>query len=202
MQRWGIFVLSAIAVVLAAVIIFMRPNQPALAPTSNTNQQTVTNTTKTSTMPATVTFSTADIPERDPAFSFTMRVPDNWNVDYLSGPKRISFFDPSSSGNTLAQSQIVVSLRQLNEPAVPEIFQAQQLLSVANTNMVINRYAVSLKPTVNVMPAPDLPTWLFAPHTLALLTGRASAAKRFVIEFAPGVDDAVAETILSSFTLQ
>ncbi len=104
------------AVLLAVVVWLVWPPKKSSAPTINNNTavnltntaNTNGNTNSTASGGSMITFSTVDLPDRDPALEFSVRIPRTWRVEYLSGPRAINIYDPKLAGTTLQQSQLFV----------------------------------------------------------------------------------------------
>lgn len=111
-QRYLIIVISV--VLLGAIIWFTWPPEKTSAPTVTTENTAVTNIdvnvdTSVKASADTIVFSTADLPDRDPAFDLTAAIPKTWRVEYVVASTAINIYDPKASGATnLEKSQIFI----------------------------------------------------------------------------------------------
>ncbi len=105
--------LAAVGLVAAAglALWWLIPTKTSRAPTTNLNTGAATNLNSPTNQTApvsTITFSTVDLPDRDPNFSFTLNIPDHWLVEYREDLVAVNLYDPNLTGSTVAKSRIMV----------------------------------------------------------------------------------------------
>ncbi|MBI3572730.1 MAG: hypothetical protein HY092_00850 [Candidatus Kerfeldbacteria bacterium] len=116
MKPWHYIVAGLIVgLVLGVGWGLVRPKS-TIAPTINTNvNRTLTNI---STTGATIDFNTNDLPDRDPKFHFTAKIPATWAANNTSDGQTIYFFNPSH-GSTLPDATVLVTYYQASTFSLP-----------------------------------------------------------------------------------
>ncbi|MEK7538016.1 MAG: hypothetical protein AAB619_03535 [Patescibacteria group bacterium] len=192
-----------VGVVMAGLIIWIAwPTKKTVAPTVPANT-TISNTAANVNISATVpmtTFSTVDLPERDPAFEFTMKIPAKWRVEYLAGPTAINIYDAanSSDGSTLARSKIFVQYYTGAAFRRPDRVSGEVDRTITFNNEPAQTYIV---PVSEAKPDVALPTWWNQErHVYEIQNGAVTPFTYYVLAIAPAVAEELVSEIISSFT--
>lgn len=175
------------------------------APTVNQNQLTNTNASQTNTSAntnrassVTEPFRTDDLPDRDPAFSFTADIPSAWAVEYVDGSQAINIYDPmGSGGSSLANAKIFMKYFRASSF---ETLTTVDIISQTSTTMN-GRPAVTyvIKKKSAVPDFPSQPSWRNDQHRVTdIRTTDASPTIFYVVAKAPDVSEAVFEAFLLS----
>lgn len=196
---------AAIGVIIVVVILF-RP-KATQAPTTNTlnnnaNQAVeATNTnsaTNSSVSNVNTEFSTDDLPDRDPKFSFTSAIPKTWVVEYVAGSKAINIYDPYAAGTTnLDQSRIFITFFQASD------FQTLTTVTVkSRTPTTINGHAAvtySISKKTDVPNFNSQPIWRNQEHRVTdIRTSTKSPTVFYALAKAPAVSNQVFDDFLKS----
>ncbi len=187
--------------ILGVLWSLFRP-QTSDAPTINTattNRGTnQTTTTPTNTAVGVTMFSTLDLPDRDPAFSFTADVPTAWAVEYVAASQAINVYDPRGAGETsLTNSKMFIKYFSAAS------FQTLTTVDIlTRTELTINgRPAVTytIKKKSSVPDFPDQPPWRNLEHRVTDIRSTDDSPTTFyVFAKAPEVSDATFDAFLNS----
>ncbi len=194
-----LIILPAICICLVAVLVW--PKKKALAPTVNTT--TVTNTvqpvvnTNSAPTSSVITFSTVDVPERDPAFDFSMQLPDTWLVEYQPTPKAINVYAPKGTGTRLGQSTVFIQYYTGTTFQFPARTLATTKKSFVSSEQSVSSYTE--KAVTTVVPT-NYPTWWSQQHeVIDVRSGSSAPYTFFVLHFAPTLDSATIQQLSNSF---
>lgn len=203
MQRRLWYIMGSAAIV-GLVVWFAWPAPKTSAPTTNTNSAVVTNTatnvnTATSLGP-TVSFTTADIPERDASFDFRLTLPSTWRVEYLSVEPAMNFYIPKSGVTALRQTQLFVTTAQATSFSVPTGIVGTATTSTTSDRHEYRKYVLA---ATNQTATDTQPNWWAEQRTVVVVAS--DTTKRSVyttLNFAPGLSSTTIDTILTSLQLE
>lgn len=192
-----------IAVVIIGMIVWLSwPAKKTTAPTTNTVANTsIANTnatvnTNTSTA-QTQTFSTADLPDRDPAFEFTMNIPKTWRVEYIATTKAINIYDPSLTGTAVDKSQLFIQYyvgKDFKDSS--RAIDPVEDTTIANGNAV-HQQNLSASGAASAM----YPAWLVQAHQLTdIRTGTKNPYTFYSVHAAPTISNDMRSTVLNSLS--
>jgi hypothetical protein len=191
-HRWTY--LLAGAVLLGLGIWLSWPAKKLVAPTTNTaatnqtnsNQSGQTNTSTTNG--SMITFSTADLPDRDPAYDFTVSLPSTWRVEYLSAGKAIQVYEQSvTEGKAIRLFITTQTVSTLTRPT--GAIGTATIIPADATHPERQQY------TVQSSAASSRPSWWTQQHqTIIFANWTMTPASQYTFAFAPTV---TASTITS-----
>src|SRR5690348_12815413 len=97
MYRRVVIILVSILVLMLLTWFFWPPKKTSAPTLNNTTTNIVANQPSpvVNSSHAGVTFSTADLPDRDPAFEFSLSLPTSWRAEYVPSPKAVNIYDPA-----------------------------------------------------------------------------------------------------------
>jgi hypothetical protein len=177
MDRRAVFAIVALALIIAGYFLWPQREPVSVGvhgnkTTANTNS--VTNTSGQSQMKV---FSTADLPDRDSHFAFTISVPKTWAAEYRSDTKGINFFTTGQTvpPDTLKSSQAFVQY-YLSDTFSQEPSQAGD----APQMLTINGYQAEIYTSTGVSQG-VLPTWMGQSHTVYVIRGSAAGQTIFLV---------------------
>lgn len=184
-------VVAATGLILLTVMVIFWPRHPAIAPKINSSLTANTN----SPFGDTKIFSTADLPDRDPHFSFTVAVPSIWAAEYVADSKGVNFFESASATSepSLAQSKVFVQFYQSHDfqpPATSDGTTPQQLTLAGYSAL---KYSEAGKSNASQ------PSWYTQPHQVIVIRSSSDQLATFYI-FAqsPDLSDRDFQKILST----
>lgn len=189
---------------LTVIVWLLYPTKHSTAPTLNTsatNQSAanINSTANTNTSSLnTIAFSTADLPERDPAFSFTMNLPLSWRAEYSTDAKAINMYDKSVTGTSLTTSQVFIRYYTAST--------MKKIVAVANTNeeTMLNATFTAQKyerPAVTSAIPSGYPTWWKEQHkALEVQTGSTAPYTYYTFDFHPTLSWADISSLVASIT--
>lgn len=183
-RKGGTFTILVALIVVGMVIVMWKfwPTKIAKAPVA-TNVARNTNA-KVST--GSIAFSTADLPDRDPAFDFRFAMSDTWAAEYLSGPKAIIFYEPTAHTTNLETAKLVIRLATI----VPS--------TTADHTSVVDGATVYWFKRADASAPSTLPAWVKQVHWEAWVP--TTLEGQFdVLAQAPMPDDAILTAVVSSF---
>lgn len=114
-----ILIILAVLAVVAMVAFIFRP-RASIAPTVNTavgqnvNAPVPANSNTNSVTKQTISFATADLPDRDPHFNFTAEIPKAWQVDTAGAGQSLNFLDAKLTGSRVDRSKVWVDFYTAN----------------------------------------------------------------------------------------
>jgi len=199
--------IAGVVVVVGLVgmfIFWMR--KPTVAPVVN-NTNTVTNANQTNTNPVNINtapitdtafFTTNDLPDRDPAFNFSARLPRPWVAEYVSSSQAINLFQPTAPGDSsLEQSQVFIKYFQASE------FQTLTTVDIkSRTETTINgRPAVTyvIHKKSSVPDFPNQPSWRNQEHRVTdIRSTDASPSVYYVFAKSPNLDSGLFDEFLQT----
>lgn len=206
MKPWH-YVLIAVLGGLAAIIFWVLNPQPTATPAVD-NANTLQNASpsdaqsapsNTNDEPAaTKSFSTADLPNRDPAFDFSASIPPEWAVEYVAGSQAVNLYDPNAAGEgNLQKSKIFIKYFRASS------FLTLQTVDIkSRTETTINgRPAVTyvIEKKAGVADFPSQPSWRNTEHRVTdIRSTDASPTVFYVFAKAPDVSDELFDTFLAS----
>lgn len=205
MKNRYLFILGG-AALIGAVIWFIWPPKQSVAPTTNTANSAVVNTNTTTTTVNTSTavpagmivFSTTDLPDRDPAFDFTVNIPKTWRVEYVSSSTAINLYDPKAAGATnLEKSQIFIKYFTASTfLTLTTVDIKSQTASTINGRSAMT-YVIEKKPGIKDFVGQ--PSWRNAEHTVTDIRSTSDDPTTFyVFAKSPEVSDDLFESFLNS----
>lgn len=111
MKQRLIFILVGVLLVGSVIWMFW-PTKKTLAPTTPVNVAVAVNVANDVDVPTNIAsnligFSTADLPDRDPAFEFTAQMPSTWRVEYVASAHAINIYDSRSTGSSSLEKSVV-----------------------------------------------------------------------------------------------
>lgn len=192
-----------VGVVVVGLILWIAwPTKKTVAPTvpANTTTSNTAANVNTNTMVPMTTFSTVDLPERDPAFEFTVKIPTTWRVEYLAGSKAINIYDAanSSNGSTLATSKILFQYYTGAAFRRPDQVSGEVDRTITFNDKPAQTYIV---PVSEAKPDVARPIWWNQQrHVYEMQNGAVAPYTYYVLAIAPAVAEETASEILSSFT--
>lgn len=166
-----------------------------------TQAETPTADSKTESNPK-LNNQTIDLSTSNPAYKFSVVIPSNWKLEYISANESVNLYDPNSTGsNNLEKSQIFI-----------RYFKANSFLTL-NTVDIIKReetsvgsraavaYEIKKKPSVPNFP--NQPLWRSAQHSLIdIRYTNSNPSEFYVIARNPNLDPAVFDTFLNSLKFE
>lgn len=145
-----------------------------------------------------MTFSTADLPDRDPALEFSLSIPTDWRVEYLSGPKAINVYDAADDSlTTLDASRLIIRAQSASLPAVPTGYTAVSHSTLRQQPTAISLYQLTGPGTTAT--SAGLPAFVANDVTMAYVT-TTGGATAYTIMKSPLVSDDLFSTIITSLT--
>ena len=188
------------AVVIGLVIWFTWPTKKTMAPTVNSSNTALVHVDQPTNIPSTmILFSTADVPDRDPAFEFTLVIPKQWRVEYLAGVKAMNFYDPAGvkTGTSLEQSQLIVQASTGIATDVPSGFSKKEISTMTNAGVRVTEE--TLTATAAAKKQTGLPAFMSATHPVAVFESTSGTSTiRYLASRHPNVDDPTWQSIVSS----
>lgn len=188
-------------VVLIVSVWLLYPTKRTSAPTIKTNTTTntsVANTnTATNTSPlATITFSTADLPERDPAYSFSLSLPVSWRAEYVAAAKAMNMYDKSIVGSSITASQMFVTYYNGSAFSSIDLIPDSSAANIKAGNQPTQTY----DRVTNVPTAPSgFPSWWpQSHHVVEVKTGDAAPYTFYVFDFAPTLSWTAINNVIST----
>lgn len=193
MPRRTLIVVLAVIAIVAVIVVLVKKSGPTA--TTNTTNTIVNDRTQQPALAATVDFSTADLPDRDPGFSLSMKIPSGWRVEYLSAVKAINLYTEGGTGTTLERSQMVIQL--------PMTFSQYTIASTEKKTFGgIVADAQRLIPKPALQRNTGLPGFFVLTHDQYLIHASATSDSTvYVISRNPTVIQETIENILRSMTL-
>lgn len=182
-----------VALVGVSVWVWRTTKKPV---TTNTSNTVVNDRTTQPALAATVDFSTTDLPDRDPGFSFDMKIPAGWRVEYLAAVKAINLYVEKGSGTTLERSQMVIQL--------PISLSQYRIASTEKkTYNTITADQQRLIPKTGFQRQAGLPGFMVLTHDQYVVHASATSdATKYLISRNPQVISETVENILRTMTLQ
>jgi len=198
------YLMVAIGVVLLGAIGWLTwPPKKTVAPTVQNNNTAIANIdvnvdTSVSAPADTIVFSTADLPDRDPAFELTAAIPKTWRAEYVAASSAINLYDPQASGSTnLEKSQIFV-----------KYFSASKFLTLSTVDILSqSSTTISGRPAMKyliekksgIKDFVGQPSWRNEKHTVTDIRSTDQSPTTFyVYAQSPKVSDAVFTNFLTS----
>lgn len=187
---------------LALGIGLLWPRHPAVAPTTNTANAN-NSVSNTSTSANTTVFSTADLPDRDSHFSFSLSLPSPWVVEYIGDSKAINFFDLAGQTQepSLAESKVFVQYYEAND-FQPSTYSTTPQESVI-AGQPARQYQYQVPDSVQFTLAPGYPVWVVTKNhqLIHVRTGQGAPYTFLVFHQSPEVADTVFATMIQSLRL-
>lgn len=174
--------------------------QTTSAPTVTTdgNRNVSTNTAVDIPLAGVTTFSTFDLPDRDPAFNFSADIPAAWAVEYVAASQAINLYDPrGQGGNSLENSKIFVKFFTANDFLT---LTTVDILSQTN-GKVAGRPAVTyrIKKKVDQADFSAQPSWRNIEHRVTDIRSTDERPAVFnVFAQSPEIDTATFDAVLAS----
>lgn len=193
MSRRMLTVVFGVVAVAAVIVVLVKKSAPKAS--TNTTDTIVNDRTQQPALAATVDFSTADLPDRDPGFSFSMKIPSGWRVEYLPTVKAINLYTEQGTGTTLDRSQMVVQL-----PITQSLYSVTSSEKKTFGTIVVDAQRAVPKPALQRNTA--LPRFFVLTHDQYLVHASATSDTTvYVISRNPTVIQETIENILRSMTL-
>ena len=170
-------VFSALALVLVVVGYLLWPRREPITISAHNNESVAQNNTNTAPQDQMKVFSTADLPDRDPHFAFTVSIPVSWVAEYRSDTKSLNFFTAGQGmpSDTLASSQALVQYYQSTD------FSAEPAnAGDAPQHLTLNGYQAEIY-TSTGQAAGILPSWMGESHTVYVIRDKASGQATFLV---------------------
>lgn len=190
-------VVIGLAVVLGLVLWWLIPPKTSRAPTTNLKTapaNTANTTTNQSSPVSTITFSTVDLPDRDPNFNFTLNIPERWLVEYRDDLTAVNIYDPGLTGSTLAQSRMLVQYYTGQDFRQPTNAQSAPVrLTVAGRPA--QRYTLYSSTTAK---PESVPGWWGESRTVTEVRGASTSGVMYVFHLAPDLPASVTSTLWDS----
>ena len=189
MTQWIILSAAVIGLIIGAA--FLWPHQPVIAPTTNTAHQNISLTNadahvNLNTAVETTMFSTADLPDRNAHFSFTLNIPSTWVAAYVSDSQAINFYDPQASAQTTTIAQSKVFVQYYEGQAFTPSTDTTQSRSLTVAGLPAREYTYEASRTTASV-RPGFPEWIVtAKHiVLQLQTGTSQPYTYYVFHQRP-----------------
>lgn len=191
-------------VLLSGVIWLSWPVKKSLAPTTPSTTVAAVNVSADVDVPAlvedTIGFSTADLPDRDPAFTFSASIPSTWRVEYVAGSQAINFYDPqASSDSSLDQSVVFIKYYQAESWLTPSTVTIKSQSASTIDGRPAKTYQIEKK--VGVANFSSQPAWRNLEHQVTdIRTTDNSPTTFYVVAKAPNLSTVSMENFLLSLT--
>lgn len=194
--------IAVLAAILALTVAFIHPKETS-APTNNGHSNSNTNSTINSNGNVNAdnsvltgqTFYTADLPEADPAYKFSIRLMSGWVVEYNGDSRRIEITNPDKTGTE--KTQILIGYYRGTVFAVPG---GSPVGEETNTT-VAGQSARRMTVTPNDMTGED-PGWGRTAHLeVDIIAPATTDGLHYRFDFSPLISATLADEILSSLNL-
>lgn len=204
MKQRRVFILAGV-LLLGAVIWMFWPTKKSLAPTTTINSSTAVNVAADVDVPTNIAsdligFSTADLPDRDPAFEFTAQMPSTWRVEYVASARAINIYDSRAAGSSSLEKSVVF----ISYYSAMSFTPSTAVDVKSRTETTIGGRAVLttvVQKKSGVANFSDQPTWLNLEHQVTdIRTTDASPAIFYSFAQAPSLTTAQFDAFLSSIT--
>lgn len=196
MQRLS-FGLAIVVILFGGVVFFFRPSHPTLAPTKNANTISATNLNTVAPL-STLLFSTADLPDRDPAFEFSIQVLPSWRAEYNKKAKAINLYE-ATDGSTFDDARLWITPATSAE-VKKSAFAAGRLSTELIGQTTATVYQLRLDQGTTLPANANEPAFLRADHRLVMIEdAKSSPARFYAVAVAPTVDPGTLTLILRSF---
>ncbi|TSC66174.1 MAG: metalloendopeptidase-like membrane protein [Candidatus Berkelbacteria bacterium Gr01-1014_85] len=207
--RWVFLILGIALILIISLALFKRPTEnvvplstgldasasPEPSALNSSTASALTSAPSSTPSSALVTFDTANLAGASQSYNFTLSLPSDWQVEYLSDIDSLNLYSKTASGsNKLEQSQILI-----------RNFVADKFLTLSTvkiyqtTDRVINgrlarQYDIEKKPEAASFKGQ--PSWRNLRHQVVdVQVGR----RYYVIAKSPDLDNQLFEQILATF---
>lgn len=195
MKRFSPLTIGLAALLLGGLIWWLIPPKRTVAPTTN---QATTNTT-TGTVNAnrgvtepTVVFSTVDLLDRDPNFSFSVAIPEHWLVEYRPAAKAINMYEAVTGQASVATSQVVVQYYTGAAFVSPSGLSGAVTSAKTTAGQAMRTYTLK---TDAQRTAASLPAWWTDAHQVVeVQSGTTTPYVYYQFHFKPEVSSSVGDT--------
>lgn len=171
---------------------------PTVTNAENTNAPANANTSPNPAAAGVTTFSTLDLPDRDPAFEFTAAIPTAWAAEYVPGSQAINVYDPRGERSTsLENSKIFIRY------FTATTFQTLTTVDILErtTSTIADRPAVTyvIRKKSAAADFPSQPAWRNGEHRVTDIRSTDDNPTTFyVFAKAPDVSDETFDAFLAS----
>lgn len=199
-KHW-IIVSSAVAG-LAIAVGLLWPRTQVVAPTTNTAKVNVNQpTSNANTSTNTTTFSTVDLPDRDPRFSFSTHLPSGWVAEYVPGSRAIIFLDPQAGGTSnLEKTRVFVTYFEATTFQTLTTVEVKSRSELSINERPAVQYVIAKKSGVADFTAQ--PDWRNRQHQVTdIRTTSDSPTIFYAFAQAPDLPEEIFSDILRSFTI-
>lgn len=191
---------------LGAVIWIFWPTKKTLAPTANVNSLAAVNVAAnvdaaTNTTADLIDFSTADLPDRDPVFSFNVSIPKTWRAEYVPAAKAINLYDSQVGGNSnLDRSMIFITYYSAETFTAPLNMDIKSQSEATISKLAVKTYIIQKNSDRKKFAGQ--PAWLDLEHRITdIRTTDAKPTIFYSLAIAPGLSDAQFSTFLASLAM-
>lgn len=198
---------SLVSILLLGTVIWIFwPTKKSLAPTATVNTTTAVNIAAnvdvpTNTVTNLIDFSIADLPDRDPAFSFNVSIPKTWRAEYVPAAKAINLYDSQAGGKSnLERSMIFITYYSAEEFTAPLNMDIKSQSEATINKLATKTYIVQKNSDRKKIVGQ--PAWLDLEHRITdIRTTDAKPTIFYSLAIAPGLSDAQLSTFLASLSM-
>ncbi|MBI5467191.1 MAG: hypothetical protein HY975_03180 [Candidatus Kerfeldbacteria bacterium] len=196
MKRFSPLTIGLAALVLGGLIWWVIPPKRSVAPTTNqltTNSATGTSNANRAGAAPTVVFSTVDLLDRDPNFSFSVAIPEHWLVEYRPAVKAINMYEAVTGQASLSLSQVFVQYYTGSSFATPTDVTGTIASSQTTAGQPMRTYRL----TGNKRRASaGVPSWWSNEHTVVeVQSGEAAPYVYYQFHLQPALTPSISETL-------
>lgn len=188
----------AVVVVVVGLAAWLVWPKATKAPTTNTAgsvNNAISNLNTPVTIPTTV-FSTVDLPDRDPNFSFAISLPSTWLVEYRSPLTAINVYDPNiSASSNLMKSRLLIQYYTGADFRAPKNISGR-VTSLTVAGQPAQRYTLKSSAASTLG---SYPNWWWEARTVTeVRSGATSPHTFYVFHVAPDVSQSVIDQLWPS----